>query len=502
MNQRRPWFSLAALLALAGCCMSPPSPVDGVPYGGWGDDTSLPDRGTPPEPVSVPADAPLAPAIPTEKRPVPVDTPKTTPDTKGATVGSTKTPPAKPPVTVDPLREPLRLPLAAIDRSPTLTLEQGIVRDGTGTRAPQLGNPSASVLSTENSISPGLDTSLVKPTTTPTSAKSLPSVPDSSTNLNKNPTIHLGSPASANPLGVGGNAARLGEVQTGGTVGVGGAPSLGLTLPVGQPTAPSLAAPLSADLPTGASTHSNSTDSSLSLGLGTGAHVRDIASEKPIAIQVGATDSTASRLKDNAPTFSNAANHSDTPNNTTNSTLGIQVGAVVSPVPVTNGNSPSFVVPGAKVLPTPGVDRASSVTEPSSPRVRSTTASTTLAINSPQQPSVSVKETLNPPTAKSVTPPRSAEIKVADSLSVKTGTPVARSSTTVPSPVAIGESKGQPLTKDRSAPIAADAVIRVVAPTEEEIAQREEEKRKREEEIRSHESSLRQWLHDHLPLFF
>ena len=60
----------------------------------------------------------------------------------------------------------------------------------------------------------------------------------------------------------------------------------------------------------------------------------------------------------------------------------------------------------------------------------------------------------------------------------------------------------QPLVKDRSATISSGNVLQATAPTAEEIAQREEEKRKREEEIRRSESSLRQWLHDHLPLFF
>jgi hypothetical protein len=77
-----------------------------------------------------------------------------------------------------------------------------------------------------------------------------------------------------------------------------------------------------------------------------------------------------------------------------------------------------------------------------------------------------------------------------------------RSPQTVPSPVAVKESVAQPLIKDRSSSIPAGSVIRVAAPTDEEIAQREEERQKREEEVRRNESSLRQWLHDHLPLFF
>lgn len=96
MTRRRPWIGLAALVALAGCSMSPPSPVDEVLRGGWGSGGE-----EAPEPVAVPAGTPEAP------RNAPV-TPASVAPAPPANPAPSAVAESKPPRKADG-REPLRI---------------------------------------------------------------------------------------------------------------------------------------------------------------------------------------------------------------------------------------------------------------------------------------------------------------------------------------------------------------------------------------------------------
>jgi hypothetical protein len=229
--------------------------------------------------------------------------------------------------------------------------------------------------------------------------------------------------------------------------------------------------------------------------------VRDDAKGQTVALQIAPSEVSKIGSTDTSPSLS-VPTTSVASGSTTSGTAGILVDMAQVIAPASGNTAPSLVVSEAKVLSVSTPGQARSLSEPSAPQGRQSASSAKVDIYSPREPSSHLKETLNAPTAKGVTPPRTAQINIADSLAVKTGTPVARSPQTVPTPVVVKESVSQPLVKDLSTTISSGNVIQATAPTDEEIAQREEAKRKREEEVRRSESSLRQWLHDHFPLFF
>jgi len=493
MNQCRPWLSLAALLALAGCCMSPPSPVDGVPYGAWGEEATSPDRGPPPEPVSVPVDAPSEPK---ECTPPPAEITKPSVSPSPAPVS-----PAKPAIAVDPLRQPLRLPLPAIDRSPGLALDKGAplgVFDSGSQRIGQLPGPT---LTNGTGLAPSLGDVAGQPSAFKPSSAGLNSTLGSPSPSEKNSPISLGQLDSLSSPRLNGTNAQLGAVSASGatTTRVEQAPSL--SLGSAKSAAADNTQPLTVAIPADGSASASDTNSSLRLGVGPDSQVSDAAKGQIVAIQVAPGE--VSKIGSTARSPSLSVSATSLPSGSAiPGTAGVSVGAAQAIAPESSKTSPSLVVSGVKALPVPAPGQVTSLSEPSAPQGRQSASSAKVDIHSPREPSAYLKETLNAPTAKGVTPPRVTEIKVADSLAVKTGTPVARSSQTVSTPVVVKEPVSQPLVKDRSATISSGNVLQATAPTAEEIAQREEEKRKREEEVRRSESSLRQWLHDHLPLFF
>lgn len=103
MSSRRPWIIPAALLALGGCKMAPPSSVDDLIPAGWG---GRAPEATPPEPVAVPPgtpDAPRPPEVspgPSAVTPVPVNPP-----------APAAPAPAGKSAKLDAGRQPIRLPL-------------------------------------------------------------------------------------------------------------------------------------------------------------------------------------------------------------------------------------------------------------------------------------------------------------------------------------------------------------------------------------------------------
>jgi len=503
MYQSRPWLSLAALLALAGCCMSPPSPVDGVPYGGWGEGQTSPDRGPPPEPVSVPADAPSAPAIPREKSPTAVEVkkPSEDPSPAPAPVTSAKVVPTKPAIAVDPLRQPLRLPLPPIDRSPALSLDKGAPVGGVDAGSPRIIAVPGPTITAGSGLAPALGDVTGQPSTPKASSTGL------STNLGtpgapeKNSSIRLGQLAPLNSAATDGNNVQLGGVSASGVTAArdGQAPSL--SLPSANPTAVDGARALSVAVPAGSSANASGTNQSLRLRTGLDTDVHDVTKGQPVSIQVAPGEASRVALAATSPSLS-VPTSSTSAGSTPSGSVGFSVGAAQTITAKSSKVSPPLVVAGAKALPGSTSSRTTALSEPSAPQGRESASSAKVDIHSPRAPSDRLKETLNAPTAKAVTAPHTPEIKIADSLTVKTGTPVERTPQSVASPVAVKESVSQPLIKDRSTSIPAGSVIRAAAPTDQEIAQREEERQKREEEVRRNESSLRQWLHDHLPLFF
>lgn len=503
MYQSRPWLSLAALLALAGCCMSPPSPVDGVPYGGWGEGATSPDRGPPPEPVSVPADAPSEPSIPRPKNPTATEVKKSPEDSLSvpSSAPSAKVVPVKPAIAADPLRQPLRLPMPAIDRSPALALDKGASLGGVDSSPQRLGAVPGPAIASGTGLAPSLgdvggQSSAVKSSSTglnPTLGS--PGTPE------KNTPIRLGQLASLSSPASDGNNVQLGGVSTTGVAAAREGQSPTLSVPATASASSGSARALPVTVPAGNSASSSDTNAPLRLDTGHGAQVRDTAQGQTVAIQIAPGEVSRAGSTVASPSLS-VATASLSSGSATSGSVGISVSTAQVRTPASGNSAPSLVVPGARTLPESTSSRATSLSEPSAPQARESASSAKVDIHSPREPSGYLKETLNPPAAKAITPPRTPEIKIADSLAVKTGTPVVRSPQTVPTPVAVKEPVGQPLVKDRSAPITAGGVVRAAAPTDEEVAKREEERRRREEEVRRNESSLRQWLHDHLPLFF
>ncbi len=503
MFQSRPWLSLAALLALAGCCMSPPSPVDGVPYGGWGEGQTSPDRGPPPEPVSVPADAPPAPAIPREKSPtaVQVKKPSEDPSPAPAPIAPAKVVPTKPAVAVDPLRQPLRLPLPPVDRSPALSLDKGAPAGGVDSGSPRMGAVPGSTITAGSGLAPALgdvtgQSSTPKPSSAGLSANlGTPGAPE------KNSPIPLGQLAPLSDAATNGNNIQLGGVSTSGVASAHDGQAPALVLPATKSTGVDSTRALPVAVPAGSSANASGTHQSLRLGTGLDTDVHDVTKDQPVSIQVTPSEVSRGSSTPTSPSLS-VPTPSASVGGATSGSVGISVATAQAMTPSSNNASPSLSVASAKALPESNSSRTASLSEPSAPQGRESASSAKVDVHSPRTPSDRLKETLHAPTAKAVSPPQTPEIKIADSLAVKTGTPVVRSPQTVPSPVAVKESVAQPLIKDRSSSIPAGSVIRAAAPTDEEIAQREEERQKREEEVRRNESSLRQWLHDHLPLFF
>lgn len=496
MYQCRPWLSLAALLALAGCCMSPPSPVDGVPYGAWGEESTSPDRGPPPEPVSVPVDAPSETTDRKESTPPAAEIAKPSVSPSPAPVSL-----AKPSIAVDPLRQPLRLPLPAIDRSPALVLDRGAplgVFDSGSQRIGQLPGPT---LANGTGLAPSLGDVAGLPSTIKPSSAGLNSTLGSPSPSEKNSPISLGQLDSLSSPRLDGSNAQLGTVSASGAVTARDEQAPSLSLASAKTAAADHTRPLTVSIPTDSSASTSDTSSPLRLGAGPDNQVRDAAKGQTVAIQVAPSEVSKIGSTTRSPSLS-VPTTSLPVSSAIPGSASISVGAAQVIAPEPSKTSPSIVVSGVKALPVPAPGQVTSLSEPSAPQGRQSASSAKVDIHSPREPSVYLKETLNAPTAKGVTPPRVTEIKVADSLAVKTGTPVARSSQSVSTPVVVKESVSQPLVKDRSATISSGNVLQATAPTAEEIAQREEEKRRREEEVRRSESSLRQWLHDHLPLFF
>ena len=107
MGRRRPWIGLATLLALAGCSMRLPSPVDDLRKATWGQgDETVSDA---PSPVAVPPGTPDAP---------PAVTPVATAPVKPAPAPAVPAEPAKPADRVQLGRQPLRLPFPEADAQP------------------------------------------------------------------------------------------------------------------------------------------------------------------------------------------------------------------------------------------------------------------------------------------------------------------------------------------------------------------------------------------------
>lgn len=496
MYQRRPWLSLAALLALAGCCMSPPSPVDGVPYGTWGEGSTSPDRGPPPEPVSVPADAPSEPEGRKENTTpaVEITKPSISPSPAPAS-------PAKPVIAVDPLRQPLRLPLPAIDRSPGLALDKGTPIGAFDSGPQRIGVVPGPALANGTGLAPSLGDVAGSPSAFKPSSAGLNSTIGSPGTPEKNSPISLDQLASRSSPRLDGGSAQIGAVSASGAITPRDEQAPSLSLGSGKTTAVDSTRPLPVIIPANSSENSSDVNSPLRLGARLDSQVRDDAKGQTVALQIAPSEVSKIGSTDTSPSLS-VPTTSVASGSTTSGTAGILVDTAQVIAPASGNTAPSLVVSEAKVLSvsTPGLAR--SLSEPSAPQGRQSASSAKVDIHSPREPSSHLKETLNAPTVKGVTPPRTAQRNIADSLAVKTGTPVARSPQAVSTPVVVKESVSQPLVRDRSATISSGNVIQATAPTDEEIAQREEAKRKREEEVRRSESSLRQWLHDHFPLFF
>lgn len=171
MCRRRPWIGLATLLALAGCSMQLPSPVDELRKATWGhaDDTAS----DAPAPVGVPTGTPDAP---------PPVTPVATTPVEPKPVPALPSQPTKSEDKTQRARQPFRLPLPESDtqplvrprsNEPRLKIGQGTlhlpeaggspvlvapqaVSSGDSSEAARLSIPGAASLNTDTTSSPRL----------------------------------------------------------------------------------------------------------------------------------------------------------------------------------------------------------------------------------------------------------------------------------------------------------------------------------------------------------